>query len=214
VKSSYNYLVIEGNIGAGKTSLATMIADTYNARLILEQFAENPFLPKFYKDPERFSFPLELSFLASRYHQLHRELTSMDLFKTFTVADYFFSKSLIFSRITLQADEFNLYRNLFNIIHKQLPKPDLYVYLHVKVEKLLYNIRQRGRDYESNIKGEYLVKVQEGYFEYFRLLRDQKVLILDINKLDFVGKEEDYKIIEKAVFEGDYAKGLNLVQLP
>ncbi len=209
----FNYLVIEGNIGAGKTSLATMIAEKFNARLILEQYAENPFLPKFYNDPERFSFPLELSFLAARYHQLHRELTSPELFKSFTVADYFFSKSLIFSKITLQIDEFNLYRTLFNIIHQQLPRPDLYVYLHVRVEKLLENIRRRGRDYEKSIEAEYLERLQEGYFEYLRSLADQKILILDVGDLDFVGKEADYRIVEEAIFSGEYSKGLNRVQL-
>jgi deoxyguanosine kinase len=209
----YNYLVIEGNIGAGKTSLSTMIAEKFNARLILEQFAENPFLPKFYRDPERFSFPLELSFLAARYHQLHRELTSPELFKSFTVADYFFSKSLIFSKITLQPDEFNLYRTLFNIIHKQLPRPELYVYLHVEVDKLLENIRLRGRDYEKSIEAGYLEKLQEGYFEYLRSLTDQKILILDVNRMDFVGKKEDYDLVEKAIFSDEYKKGLNRVQL-
>ncbi len=211
--NQYNYLVIEGNIGAGKTSLSTMIAEKYNARLILEQYAENPFLPKFYKEPERFSFPLELSFLAARYHQLHGELTSPDLFKSFTVADYFFSKSLIFAKITLQIDEFNLYRTLFNIIHQQLPRPDLYVYLHVSVDKLVSNIRKRGRDYEKSIEPEYLEKLQEGYFEYFRTLGDQKVLILDINNLDFVTREEDYRTIEDAIFSKVHEKGLNRLQL-
>jgi len=210
----YNYLVLEGNIGAGKTSLSTMIADKFNARLILEQYAENPFLPKFYKEPERYSFPLELSFLAARYHQLHKELTSPDLFKSFTVADYFFSKSLIFAQITLQPDEFNLYRTLFNIIHQQLPKPDLYVYLHVSVDKLLSNIRKRGRDYEKSIEPEYLEKLQEGYFEYFRTLGDQKVLILDINNMDFVTKKEDYRTLEEAIFREPHKNGLNHLQLP
>jgi deoxyguanosine kinase len=189
--SKYNYLVIEGNIGAGKTSLSAMIAEKYNARLILEQYAENPFLPKFYKDPVRFSFPLELSFLAARYHQLHKELTSPDLFKSFTVADYFFSKSLIFSQVTLQTDEFNLYRTLFDIIHQQLPKPELYIYLHVRVEKLIENIQRRGRDYEKSIDREYLTKIQEGYFEYLKSLTGQKVLILDINDIDFVANRKD-----------------------
>ena len=212
--SKYNYLVIEGNIGAGKTTLSSMIAEKYNARLILEQFAENPFLPKFYQDPERYSFPLELSFLAARYHQLHRELTSPDLFKSFTVADYFFSKSLIFSKITLQVDEFNLYRTLFDIIHKQLPKPDLYVYLHVGVEKLLSNIHKRGRDYEKDIGGDYLEKLQEGYFEYLRSLAGQRILILDINDLDFVTKKEDFILVEEAIFTKEYVIGLNRMQLP
>ncbi len=211
--NKYNYLVIEGNIGAGKTSLSTRIAEKFNARLILEQYAENPFLPKFYSDPERFSFPLELSFLAARYHQLHKELTSPDLFKTFTVADYFFSKSLIFAKITLQVDEFNLYRTLFNIIHQQLPKPDLYVYLHVTVDKLLHNIQSRGRDYELDIQQDYLEKLQSGYFEYLRLLTDRKVLVLDINEIDFVGREKDYKLVEETIFSGEYSEGLNHVQL-
>ncbi|HEC44493.1 MAG TPA: deoxynucleoside kinase, partial [Bacteroides sp.] len=212
-ESKYNYLVIEGNIGAGKTSLSAMIAEKYNARLILEQYAENPFLPKFYKDPGRFSFPLELSFLASRYHQLHRELTSPDLFKSFTVADYFFSKSLIFSQVTLQADEFNLYRTLFDIIHQQLPKPELYIYLHVRVEKLIENIQMRGRDYEKNIDREYLIKIQEGYFEYLKSLTGQKVLIFDINDIDFVANRKDFDVVEKAIFDGEYKNGMNRVQL-
>jgi len=210
----YNYLVIEGNIGAGKTTLGSMIAEKYNARLILEQYAENPFLPKFYKDPERYSFPLELSFLASRYNQLHRELTSPDLFKSFTVADYFFSKSLIFSQITLQVDEFNLYRSLFNIIYQQLPKPDLYVYLHVTVGKLLENIRKRGREYEKDMDHGYLEKVQNGYFEYFRSLEGHKILVLDIEELNFVENKDHFKLIDEVLFERDYPPGLNRVVLP
>ena len=210
----YSYLVIEGNIGAGKTSLSTLIAEKFNARLILEQFAENPFLPKFYRDPERFSFPLELSFLAARYNQLHRELTSRELFRTFTVADYFFSKSLIFAKITLQPDEFNLYRTLFNIIHKQLPKPELYVYLHVEVDKLLENISLRGREYEQSIEAGYLEKLQKGYFEYLRSLSGQKILVLDVNRLDFVGKKEDYQLVEQVIFSREYQAGMNRVSLP
>ena len=176
--------------------------------------AENPFLPKFYRDPERFSFPLELSFLAARYNQLHRELTSRELFRTFTVADYFFSKSLIFAKITLQPDEFNLYRTLFNIIHKQLPKPELYVYLHVEVDKLLENISLRGREYEQSIEAGYLEKLQKGYFEYLRSLSGQKILVLDVNRLDFVGKKEDYELVEQVIFSREYQAGMNRVSLP
>ncbi len=181
-----NYLVIEGNIGAGKTSLASMIAKKHNARLILEQYADNPFLPKFYRDPDRYSFPLELSFLAARYKQLHSELTSPDLFQPLTVADYYFSKSLVFAKITLQLDEFNLYRQLFDIIHQQLPKPDLYVYLYMSVEKLVSNIRKRGRDYEQDISPDYLEKVQQSYFEYLRSLKNQKIILLDLEHSDFI----------------------------
>jgi deoxyadenosine/deoxycytidine kinase len=209
-----NYLVIEGNIGAGKSSLASMIADKHNARLILEQYADNPFLPKFYKDQERYSFPLELSFLAERYKQLHRELTSPELFQSFTVADYFFSKSLIFAKITLQVDEFNLYRQLFDIIHQQMPKPDLYVYLYMSVEKLVSNIRKRGRDYEQDITPEYLENVQHGYFEYLRSLKNQKILVLDMEHLDFISVKRHYSIIEDAIFHQDHANGMNRIQLP
>ena len=209
-----NYLVIEGNIGAGKTSLASMIAERHNARLILEQYADNPFLPKFYKDPDRYSFPLELSFLAARYKQLHKDLTSPELFQPFTVADYFFSKSLIFAKITLQIDEYNLYRQLFDIIHQQLPKPDLYVYLYVSVEKLISNIRKRGRDYEKEITPEYLEKVQQGYFEYLRSLSGQKILVLDLEHLDFIYVKSHFSRIEDVIFREDYVIGLNRVQLP
>ncbi len=209
----YNYLVIEGNIGAGKTSLATRFAGKYDARLILEQYSDNPFLPKFYQDPSRYAFPLELSFLAARYNQLHRELASSDLFRTFTIADYLFGKSLIFSRITLKTDELKLYLTLFDIIQRQLPKPDLCVYLHVTVDRLLENIRKRGRDYEGDIRPEYLESLQEGYLAYFRSLTRQKILILDVNDLDFVSNERDFETIERAVFEGDYQPGLNRVVL-
>ncbi len=209
-----NYLVIEGNIGAGKTSLASMIAEKHNARLILEQYADNPFLPKFYKDQERYSFPLELSFLAARYNQLHRELTSPELFQPFTVADYFFSKSLIFAKITLQVDEYNLYRQLFDIIHQQLPKPDLYVYLYLSVEKLVSNIRKRGRDYEQDITPEYLENVQHGYFEYLRSLKNQKILVLDMEHFDFISVKRHYSIIEDAIFHQNHANGMNRIQLP
>ncbi len=147
----YNYVVIEGNIGAGKTTLATRIAEQFNARLILEQFADNPFLPKFYQDPEKYSFPLELSFLASRYKQLNDELGSQDIFKAFTVADYYFMKSLVFAASTLKGDEYNLYRQIFYIIYSSLPKPDIYVYLHISAERLLKNISNRGREYEKSI---------------------------------------------------------------
>ncbi len=140
----YNYLVIEGNIGAGKTTLATRIAEQFNAKLILEQFADNPFLPKFYKDPEKYSFPLELSFLASRYKQLNEELKYQDLFKTFTVADYYFMKSLVFAFSTLKGDEYNLYRQIFYIIYSSLPKPDIYVYLHIKTGRLIGKHKEAG----------------------------------------------------------------------
>lgn len=204
-----NYLVIEGNIGAGKTSLAKKIAMDYNANLILERFANNPFLPKFYKDPERYSFPLELSFLADRYKQLKEDLGSYDLFKTFTVADYYFMKSLIFSSATLPEDEFHLYRQLFYIIYNSLPRPDLFVYLHVETDRLLDNIRERGRSYEQDISAEYLDKIRNGYFEFFKQHSEYRFLIIDVTRMDFVARENDYDTIKEVIFGKTYPQGMN-----
>jgi deoxyguanosine kinase len=206
----YNYIVIEGNIGAGKTTLATMIAEEFNARLILERFAENPFLPKFYEDPVRFAFPVELSFLAERFRQLKEELVEQDLFKNFTVADYYFMKSLVFSSSTLDRDEFNLYRQIFYIIYSSLPKPDLYVYLHVSPERLLKNIALRGREYEKTITTAYLTGIQESYFNFFRQNTENKYLILDINALDFVNNNNDYRLLVNTIFNEEIKPGMNM----
>ncbi|OFX21234.1 MAG: hypothetical protein A2041_06855 [Bacteroidetes bacterium GWA2_31_9b] len=206
-----SYLVIEGNIGAGKTTFAKRIAEEYNAKLILEQFADNPFLPKFYSEPEKFSFQLELSFLAERYHQLNSELTSRDLFKSFTIADYYFMKSLIFARATLKEDEYNLYRQIFDIIYKSIPKPDLYVYLHQDVINLKKNICKRGRDYEQGISNEYLTKLQDGYFDFFKQQNDIPFLIININNLDFVENQADYEKIKTVIFAVKYEKGIQRV---
>ena len=206
----YNFIAIEGNIGAGKTTLATRIAHDFNAKLILEQFEDNPFLPKFYKEPDKYAFPLEMSFLAARFQQLKDELGSGDLFKSFTVSDYFIIKSLIFAKKTLADDEYTLYTRFFNIIYNQLPKPDLLVYLHLEVTKLQSNIRMRGRPYEQEITDEYLDKIQSGYFDFIRHQHNLRILILDTNKLDFVKYESDYKrIIE--VLKKDYTPGIHRI---
>ncbi|NMC38135.1 MAG: deoxynucleoside kinase [Bacteroidales bacterium] len=210
---NYNYIVIEGNIGAGKTTLATMIAEKYNGRLILEAFADNPFLPKFYQDPGKYSFPLELSFLASRYKQLKEELGFTDLFKSFTVADYYFMKSLVFAASTLKGDEYNIYRQIFYIIYGSLPKPDIYVYLHIEPERLLSNIRKRGRPYEKSITREYLQKIQDSYFTFFRQNPENKYLIIDANNLDFVSREDHFTRITDVIFGKEYSAGLNVVIL-
>jgi len=206
-----NYLVIEGNIGAGKTTLAKMIAEEYNAKLILEQFADNSFLPKFYNDPDRYSFPLELSFLAERYQQLNRDLTSRDLFKPFNVADYYFMKSLIFAKATLKQDEYNLYRQIFNIIYQSIPKPDLYVYLHLDIKKLKENIFKRGREYEKGISEEYLKNLQKGYFDFFRQQNDMSFLIIDTNNVDFVDNQNDYRKIKALIFQEKYDPGIHRI---
>ncbi len=206
----YNYIVIEGNIGAGKTTLATMIAKEYNAKLILERFADNPFLPKFYDDPSRYSFPLELSFLADRYRQLKEELVEQDLFRSFTVADYYFMKSLVFASQTLEKDEFNLYRQIFHIIYGSLPKPDLFVYLHVPPERLLKNIAMRGREYEKSITADYLAGIQESYFTFFRQNPENKYLVLDIRDIDFVKRPEDYRKVTGIIFNEPVGPGINV----
>ncbi len=190
-----NYIAIEGNIGAGKTTLATKIAEDYNAKTILERFADNPFLPKFYKDQSRYAFPLEMSFLADRYQQLSDDLAQFDLFKDFVVADYHIFKSIIFAKVTLQEDEFRLYKTMFDIMYKEMPKPDLYVYLYQNTERLLANIKKRGRTYEQEIPAEYLEKINRGYLDYIKSQVDLNVLIIDISDLDFVKKQKDYVFI-------------------
>jgi len=209
----YNFIVVEGNIGAGKTSLVKKISKQFNGRMILEQFADNPFLPKFYNDQERYSFPLELSFLADRYRQLKTKLGDQDLFTSFTISDYYFMKSLIFAKSTLADDEFRLYRQIFNIIYQSLPKPGLYVYLHLDVEKLLYNITCRGRDYEKSITAEYLTKIQMGYFEFFKQETDMKILVIDTCNVDFVNNKGDYENLISTIFDNKYQKGINRIVL-
>jgi deoxyguanosine kinase len=188
----YNYIAFEGNIGAGKTTLTTKIAEDFNAKMVLERFADNPFLPKFYKDQNRYAFPLEMSFLADRYQQLSDDLAQFDLFKDFVVADYHIFKSLIFAKITLAEDEYRLYRNLFTIIYKEMPKPDLYIYLYQNTQRLLQNIKKRGRSYEQDIQEEYLEKINTGYLEYIKSQQDLNVLIIDVSDLDFVKNQSDY----------------------
>ena len=192
-QTRYTFTVVEGNIGAGKTTLAKKLSEDYNARLILEQFAENPFLPKFYDDPDKHAFPLELSFLAERYQQLKTELGNPDLFRPNIVSDYFFLKSLIFAQANLGTDEFGLYSKLFHIINDSLPKPDLFVYLYHDIERLQKNIKKRGRSYEQKIPDAYLIKIQTAYFEFIKQLDDLRILIVDVNNVDFANNEAHYE---------------------
>lgn len=190
--SRFNFIAIEGNIGAGKTSLATKISQDFNAKLILERFADNPFLPKFYKEPERYAFTLEMSFLADRYQQISDDLSQLDLFKDFMVSDYDVHKSLVFSKVTLQEDEFRLYRKLFYQVYKDIARPDLYVYLYQNTERLQANIKKRGRKYEEDIKDDYLEKINTGYLEFLKSQTELNVKIIDISDRDFVKNYEDY----------------------
>jgi len=203
----YNYIVIEGTIGAGKTSLATKLSDEFNGSLILEQFEENSFLPKFYENPEKYAFPLELSFLASRYQQLKDQLVP-ELFGQIKIADYFIDKCLIFSRKTLQSDEFTLFRRLFSIIIAQLPQPELLIYLHKKPTHLKHNIMMRGRDYEQNISISYLESIQESYMRYMEEAKLPKVLIIESSGLDFVHNPADYELLKEIIFK-DYPSGIH-----
>jgi deoxyadenosine/deoxycytidine kinase len=190
--NQFNYIAIEGNIGAGKTTLATMMAEDFNAKTVYERFADNPFLPKFYKDQNRYAFPLEMSFLADRYQQIADDLSQLDLFKDFVVADYHIFKSLIFAKVTLAEDEFRLYNTLFSIIYREMPKPDLYIYLYQNTERLLQNIRKRGRSYEQEIPAAYLEKINNGYLDFIKTQQNLNVLVLDVSDLDFVKNQSDY----------------------
>lgn len=190
--SKYNFIAIEGNIGAGKTSLTHMMSHDFNAKKILERFADNPFLPKFYKDATRYAFTLEMSFLADRYQQISDDLSQLDLFKDFIVSDYDVFKSLIFSKITLSEDEFILYRKLFYQVYKDIARPDLYIYLYQNTERLQENIRLRGRDYEQTIESSYLDKINSGYLEFIQKHPEFNVKIIDISNRDFIKNRVDY----------------------
>jgi deoxyguanosine kinase len=206
----YNFIAIEGNIGAGKTTLAKRLSEEFNARLILERFEDNSFLPKFYEQPDIYAFPLEMSFLADRYQQLKEKLAMQELFSTLTISDYFIDKSLIFAKNNLKSDEFNLYSRLFQIISTFLPRPDLLVYLYLDVSRLKENINKRGREYERLIHDSYLEKIQTGYLNHFRSLSGLKILIIDTNKADFMENEKDYQAFLE-VISVDYDIGIHRV---
>jgi deoxyadenosine/deoxycytidine kinase len=202
----YSHIAIEGNIGSGKTTLATMLANDIDARLVLEQFADNPFLPKFYSDPEKHAFPLELFFMAERYHQL-KNLKEQDLFKPQIVSDYFFVKSKLFAQNNLKKDEMQLFNRLFDIMLSSLSKPDLLVYLYSDVERLQQNIKNRGRDFEQNISDEYLQNIQDKYLDFLRKQSDFPVLLLDVTNVDFVADKNIYDKIGELIFV-EYSVGL------
>ena len=207
----YNFIVVEGNIGAGKTSLANMLSQQYQAHLILECFEKNPFLPKFYKDPEKHSFPLELFFMAERYHQLKSQ-KEQDLFKPITIADYFFEKSKLFAQINLKKDELQLFNNLFEIMLSSLPKPDLLIYLYSNIARLQQNIKKRGRYFEKEITDEYLQNIQNRYLYYLRRQNHFPVLLLDISEVDFKEDKKVYLRI-KQLLEKSYELGVHQFNL-
>lgn len=199
--SQMHLVAIEGNIGAGKTTLARKIASDHNAKLVLERFADNPFLPKFYEDQSRYAFPLEMSFLADRYQQFTDDTTQFDLFKNFMVSDYDIYKSLIFAQVTLQKEEFKLYRKMFNFMYSEVKKPDIYIFLYQRTERLLENIKRRGRGYEQGISKDYLERINRGYFDFLKGFPHRKSLIIDIGDLDFVENKADYELIMDKILE-------------
>lgn len=203
----YKYITIEGNIGAGKTSLSTRIAAELEARLILEEFAENAFLAKFYENPERYAFPVELSFLSERFAQLKRELNTQDLFSPKIVADYFINKCQIFAKNNLGHDEYDLFLKMYELVEANTPKPDLLVYLYKSTPQLMANIEKRGREYEKNITAEYLDNIHRQYIEFIRQHNKMRIVIIDTSDLDFVNKEEDYIHLRNLIFK-TYPKGL------
>jgi len=206
----YNYIAIEGNIGAGKTSLARIIADRYHGKLILERFEDNSFLPKFYAEPVRYAFPLEMSFLTDRYQQLKESLSAGDLFDAFFIADYFIEKSLIFAGRNLQKDELALFSRVFHIIDQFLPRPDLLVYLYLDITKLKANIKNRGRNYEMNISENYLQKIQEGYLDFIRTHPERRIAVIDTTEIDFVNNADDLGKMMR-ILEGDFAPGTQYI---
>jgi deoxyguanosine kinase len=208
----YHFITVEGNIGAGKTTLAHMLSRHFNARLILEEFADNPFLPKFYENPGQYAFPLELFFMAERYKQQKDFLQQKDLFQNLTISDYLFTKCLLFAKVNLPEDEFRLYQRLFEIIHQQLIQPDLLIYLHAPVSKLKENIRKRNRVYEQQIPDEYLFNIQETYTHYIRQ-HNIKTLFIDASQADFLGNEKHFQAVLEAL-EKDYGEGQHYLSLP
>jgi deoxyadenosine/deoxycytidine kinase len=208
----YNFITIEGNIGAGKTTLAHLLSKHFNARLILEEFAENPFLPKFYENRQQYAFPLELFFMAERYKQLKELLQTKDLFQTVTISDYLFTKCLLFAKVNLPEQEFLLYQKLFDIINPQLIQPDLLIYLHPPVSKLKENIKKRNRPYEQTIEPDYLFSLQETYTQYIRQ-HQIKTLFVDVTNADFLGNEKHLQALLDAL-DKEYDNGQNYLILP
>jgi deoxyadenosine/deoxycytidine kinase len=208
----HHFITVEGNIGAGKTTLTHLLAKHFNARIILEEFADNPFLPKFYENPQQYAFPLELFFMAERYKQLKDMIHTKDMFQSITISDYLFTKCLLFAKVNLPEEEFRLYQKLFDIIHQQLVFPDILIYLHAPVNKLQQNIRKRNREYEQSIPDEYLYNIQETYTSYIKQ-HNIKTIFIDASNADFLGNEKHLQVVLDAL-DKDYDEGQHYFTLP
>ena len=208
----HHFITVEGNIGAGKTTLSHLLAKHYNARLVLEEFADNPFLAKFYEQPQQYAFPVELFFMAERYKQLKDMVHSKDLFQSVTISDYLFTKCLLFAKVNLPEEEFRLYQKLFDIIHQQLVFPDIIIYLHAPVQKLQQNIRKRNRPYEQNIPDEYLFNLQETYTSYIKQ-HNITTIIIDASNADFLGNPKHLQVVIDAL-DKEIEHGQHYFSLP
>jgi deoxyguanosine kinase len=208
----YTFITIEGNIGAGKTTLANLLAERLNARLILEEFADNPFLAKFYDNPAQYAFSVELFFMAERYKQQKDLVGQQDMFRTLTISDYLFTKCLLFAKVNLPDDEFRLYQRLFEIMHHQMIQPELLIYLHSPVSKLQENIKKRNRPYEQNIQNDYLYNIQQTYTHYIKQ-HNMKTLFVDTSNADFIGNPKHLDTILDAL-EKEYEDGQHFISLP
>ena len=208
----HQFITIEGNIGAGKTTLSNILAQKLNAKLILEEFADNPFLPKFYEKPDQYAFPLALFFMAERYKQLKDFLHTQDLFQEVTISDYLFTKCLLFAKVNLPDEEFRLYQKLFDIIHQQISFPDILIYLHAPVQELQENIKKRNRSYEQDIKDDYLFNLQETYTSYIKQ-HNIKTIFIDASNADFMGNEAHVQVVLDAL-DKDLSQGQHYFNLP
>jgi deoxyguanosine kinase len=207
----YQYIAVEGLIGAGKTTLARRLASAWNARLVLEEFDDNPFLPRFYEQPDRYAFSVELSFLAQRYHQLKR-ITEQDLFSPCTIADYSLGKSLVFASVTLQPDEYGLFLDLYNIMYSDLPRPDLVVYLHMDLDRVRSRIRSRGRSYEQQIGADYLSDLHARYMDHLQKAAGTRSLVVDLGNHDLLHDHGAYEAFT-ALLQEDHQAAHRIVHL-
>lgn len=208
----YKYLCIEGNIGTGKTTFVQLINQEYNCEMILEEFQDNPFLPLFYKDRDRYAFSVELFFMTERYKQLQRQLVNQGLFHEFTIADYSFVKSLLFAKNNLIEEEYRLFQQLWQVLNSPFPKPDILVYFHRSIDQLCRMIDERGREYEKLIQPDYLLTIQNTYFDYFKNILTFPVLIIDLNDVNFIDNKKGYDAI-KQIIARTYLPGVHRVNL-
>ena len=209
---NYHFIAVEGNIGAGKTTLSQLLSQYYNAKLMLEEFAENPFLTKFYENPKQYAFPLELFFLAERFKQQQELIKNTDLFQSVTISDYLFTKCLLFAKVNLPEEEYRLYQKMFDVFQQQLATPDVLIYLHAPVSKLQSNIKKRNRKFEQSIPDEYLFKLQETYTSYIKQ-HNIKTIFVDASNADFLYNEVHFKLITDAL-EKDLEEGQHFINLP